>query len=350
MHSATSGVSARRRRIPRNRHPGSRRRSSQRAGGFQPHRAEPRGRACARPCVGTAGAGGEHRVVSTFDKLRMSGTRDNAARVRATVLLTAHEGTVTSALETLGAHDNKAAWAADKAAHAATTQAFVASLIGGILALLGGIAFVLFALRLVSRIAERETKLQDQANATSAMILQVALRRPCSVAWRTSCDRLRGSRLQRRPSRARRLRRRRRRSRSWPRRRRRLRTTRAPCGRSRADRRHDARHAGEGRDDRRAVALARRALAEDRRDPRADQRDRRADEPAGAERRDRGRARRRCRQGLRGRRRRGAQAGRALDPLDRVDPGDHRRASRTRRTRRSWRPSRGRGRRARSAS
>ena len=57
---------------------------------------------------------------------------------------------------------------------------------------------------------------------------------------------------------------------------------------------------------------------------RAHQRDRRADQPARAQRGDRGSARRRGRPRVRGRRRRGAQAGRALDRLDRVDPADHR--------------------------
>ena len=62
------------------------------------------------------------------------------------------------------------------------------------------------------------------------------------------------------------------------------------------------------RRDRRAVG----ALGADRRDRRHDRRDRRPDQPAGAERRDRGRPRRRAGQGLRGRRRGGPQAGRGV--------------------------------------
>jgi methyl-accepting chemotaxis protein len=55
----------------------------------------------------------------------------------------------------------------------AATQALAASLIGAFLTLLGGIAFVLFALRLVHRIAEREATLKDQIATTASMILQV---------------------------------------------------------------------------------------------------------------------------------------------------------------------------------
>ena len=99
---------------------------------------------------------------------------------------------------------------------------------------------------------------------------------------------------------------------------------RAVAERRRADRRHDARHAGEGRDDRRALAVAGRAQPEDRRDPGAHQRDRRADQPARAQRRDRGCARRRGRARVRGRRDRGAQARGTLDRFDGVDPRDHR--------------------------
>jgi methyl-accepting chemotaxis protein len=55
----------------------------------------------------------------------------------------------------------------------AASQARVASIIGAVLTLLGGIAFVIYALRLVTRLAEREAKLQDQVTATTSLMLQV---------------------------------------------------------------------------------------------------------------------------------------------------------------------------------
>ena len=104
-------------------------------------------------------------------------------------------------------------------AEAATAahQALIASLISGILALLGGVAFVLYALRLVRRLAERETKLQrSDRHATTSMMLQVRTTAlvlgGVAIELRAAARRLR----RRRASRARRSPRRRRRSRSWP--------------------------------------------------------------------------------------------------------------------------------------
>ena len=140
----------------------------------------------------------------------------------------------------------------------AATQALAASLIGAFLTLLGGIAFVLFALRLVHRIAEREATLKDQIATTASMILQVrttsfvlggvanelraaagesaaATTEQCAAVAETSAT------IEELAA-----------------------TATAICGQRacrrggrRADRRHDARHAGEGRGDRRALAVAR---------------------------------------------------------------------------------------------
>ena len=82
---------------------------------------------------------------------------------------------------------------------------------------------------------------------------------------------------------------------------------------------------------------------QDRRDRRHDHRHRRADEPAGAERGDRGRARRRAGPRLRRRRRRGPQAGRGVPERRRPDLGPDRRDpdrdAEGRRRRRRGRPS-----------
>jgi methyl-accepting chemotaxis protein len=116
---------------------------------------------------------GNDAFIATFDKVRASATGSAAAKLRATRSFNAREDGVLLPLEELGRQNAKEAVAAEKAADAATAQALVASLVGGILALLGGIAFTVFALRLVNRIAQREAKLLDQANASASMMLQV---------------------------------------------------------------------------------------------------------------------------------------------------------------------------------
>ena len=78
------------------------------------------------------------------------------------------------------------------------------------------------------------------------------------------------------------------------------------------DRRRDGPHQGRGRRRRRQGHRARRQGRADRRHRRDDRRHRRADEPAGVERGHRGGPGRRAGQGLRRRRGRGPQAGRAL--------------------------------------
>ena len=96
--------------------------------------------------------------------------------------------------------------------------------------------------------------------------------------------------------------------------------------------RRDVRGEG-GRDDERDGRQARREQRRDRQGDQGHHLDRPADEPAGAQRDDRGRARRRGRQGLRGRRQRGQgarqgdrQGDRGHQPEDRGHPGRHTRA------------------------
>ena len=84
----------------------------------------------------------------------------------------------------------------------------------------------------------------------------------------------------------------------------------------------DGRHRRPGRLDRHPGPVAGREGPGDRPDPRGHRRPRRPDQPARPQRRHRGGPGRRARPRLRGRRLRGAQAGRALAGVGRADPGD----------------------------
>jgi hypothetical protein len=95
---------------------------------------------------------------ATFEQQRDA--RGPAAIGRAVELLGAREAAVLEPLEAMQAISAGEAEEMEEAAAAAAGQALSVSLIAGILALVGGFAFAAVALRLVSRIARREGKLQ----------------------------------------------------------------------------------------------------------------------------------------------------------------------------------------------
>lgn len=121
--------------------------------------------------------------VATFERNRSvaTGVGDAQKRVASLIvvsLMNTDEAAVLGPLDALQRVYTKETDRRQAAATTAARQALVASVISGILALLGGSAFVVFALRLVTRISEREAKLQDQVSTTSAMMLQVR-----TTAW-----------------------------------------------------------------------------------------------------------------------------------------------------------------------
>jgi methyl-accepting chemotaxis protein len=109
-----------------------------------------------------AGAGGD-----TSDK--------RIANLIGLSLMNTREQAVTGPLGKLDRLYTQEAAARQSAATTASWQALAASLIAGAITLVGGVAFVLFALRLVKRIAEREARLKDQIHQTSSMIVQVRM-------------------------------------------------------------------------------------------------------------------------------------------------------------------------------
>ena len=218
--------------------------------------------------------------VATFARNRAAAGRGPAATGKVIEQLNAHETAILGPLEKLQQSFAREATLRQSDAATAENQALFASLAGGILALLGGIVFAAFALRLVNRIAQRESKLIDQANAQASMMLQV---RTTASVLAGVANELRAAARQSAAA-----------------------TTEqsSAVAETSATIAQLAATATAIADNARAVAaaaeqtgdtmrdmqekVARRALAEDRRDAGADQRDRRADEHAGAERGDRG--------------------------------------------------------------
>jgi methyl-accepting chemotaxis protein len=111
--------------------------------------------------------------VATIDRNRAAALQGPAAAARVVGLLNTGEDRVIGPLDAMRQLFARVAARREAEATGAAHQALVASILGGILTLLGGIAFVVYALRLVRRIAEREAKLRAQMSATTSMMLQV---------------------------------------------------------------------------------------------------------------------------------------------------------------------------------
>jgi methyl-accepting chemotaxis protein len=88
-------------------------------------------------------------------------------------LMNTHEAAVLAPLEALQGFYARETDRRQAEATTAATQALVASLIAGLITLLAGITFVAYALRLVTRLAEREATLRAQIAASSSLMLQV---------------------------------------------------------------------------------------------------------------------------------------------------------------------------------
>ena len=117
-------------------------------------------------------------LIAAFRRNRSVATGVSSPEKRVTSLivvslLSTDEAAVLSPLEELQRFYVREVDLRQAEATTAAKQARVATLIGGIVTLLGGLGFVAFALRLVTRLAEREHKLQDQVNTTTSMMLQV---------------------------------------------------------------------------------------------------------------------------------------------------------------------------------
>jgi methyl-accepting chemotaxis protein len=115
--------------------------------------------------------------IATFDQNRSGAGGDTSdrriANLIAVSLMNTREDDVLKPLEALQRFYVNETAQRQSEATSASHQALIASLIAGLIALIGGVAFVMFALRLVNRIAEREASLQDQIRKTTSMILQV---------------------------------------------------------------------------------------------------------------------------------------------------------------------------------
>jgi methyl-accepting chemotaxis protein len=115
--------------------------------------------------------------VATFDHNRSAAGRGTAAEQRVVDLLNSQEAASLQPLQTLQRLYAREAALRQVEATTAANQALIASIVGGLLAILGGLGFAVFALRLVSRIAQREEKLQsllEQVRATSSVLGGVA--------------------------------------------------------------------------------------------------------------------------------------------------------------------------------
>ena len=115
--------------------------------------------------------------VGRFQSRRGAAKSGSAAEQRVVDELNTLEGSVLGPLDELQTIYQREAAVAISDANAASGQALAASVIGGVLALLACIAFTIFALRLVSRVAERESSLQellDQVRSTSDVLATVA--------------------------------------------------------------------------------------------------------------------------------------------------------------------------------
>ena len=103
----------------------------------------------------------------TFNRVRAVAGGGTRAETGAIASLNASEDSVLAPLTSLqGIYDGEVAHG-QAAASAANGQAFVAALIGAALVLLAGIGFGVYAVRLLSRVAERERRLEETVESLS---------------------------------------------------------------------------------------------------------------------------------------------------------------------------------------
>jgi methyl-accepting chemotaxis protein len=114
--------------------------------------------------------------VASFEARRDAAGK-HAQEEAAVEALNGHEDAVLEPLNQLQRLHGEQATGAEADAATAARQALLASILGGILAVLGGVLFSLYALRLVSRIGQREETLQalvEQVHGTSGVLGGVA--------------------------------------------------------------------------------------------------------------------------------------------------------------------------------